>query len=127
MTVLAAVTPAGAGNRRWCHDAAYQDGNGTDTIPPDQDHAKGASALISAHKVGETRHHVLPLENDGRGRIEQDAVRGPSVLGRPMSCGAWRAPARRGRRLRPAGHRAEQGVGFHPVASGSFLKSELVV
>ena len=27
---------------------------------------------------------------------------------------------------RPADHRAEQGVGFQPEASGSFLKSELV-
>ena len=26
-----------------------------------------------------------------------------------------------------SGYRAEQGVGFHPVASASFLKSELVV
>jgi hypothetical protein len=35
--------------------------------------------------------------------------------------------AQRARLALQASYRAEQGVGFHPVASGSFLKSELVV
>jgi hypothetical protein len=105
VTVLAAVTPPGAGKTAalgW--DVACQDGNGRLTILPGQDPAKGASAQISANKVSKKRDIALIRENAGLAQIEQDLALGQAfgpassadwqASGQPAAFGGWLLPRR---------------------------------